>query len=29
MILQLEINLVQIRNSVDVHMQLNKKVFHI
>lgn len=27
-ILQLEINLAQIHNSVDMHMQLNEKVFH-
>lgn len=29
MTLQLEINFVQIYNSVDVHVQLNEKVFHI
>lgn len=28
-ILQLEINLAQIHNSVDMHMQLKEKVFHI
>lgn len=28
-ILQLEINLAEIHNSVDMDMQVNEKVFHI